>query len=223
MGIDNVIPIVVYALILAGAIYFWRRHFRNSRGGESKPDRAASQGQTYTDRREHTAPSEKSVQEEMHAIFISYRRDDSSDVTGRIYDRLVQHFGRESVFKDVDAIPLGVDFRKHLADSVGRCGVFLAVIGRNWRLGNRAHAESADNPHDFVRIEIESAFQRGIPVIPVLVQGAAVPNENELPPGLTALAYHNAISIRPDPDFHQDVGRLIKGIETHLQTRKSER
>src|SRR5688500_18003927 len=66
------------------------------------------------------------------AIFLFFRRDDSSDVTGRIYDRLTQHFGKQAVFKDVDSIPLGVDYRKHLGDSVGQCDVLLAVLGRQW-------------------------------------------------------------------------------------------
>ena len=65
-------------------------------------------------------------------IFISYRRQDSGDVTGRIYDRLVQQFGREAIFKDVDSIPLGVDFRISLGDAVGQCNLLLAVIGRRW-------------------------------------------------------------------------------------------
>ena len=76
------------------------------------------------------------------AIFISYRREDSSDVTGRIYDRLCQHFGKESVFKDVDSIPLGVDFRKHLGDSVGQCNILLTVIGRDGLEGERVNAVS---------------------------------------------------------------------------------
>ncbi|TKB76473.1 MAG: DUF4062 domain-containing protein [Nitrospira sp.] len=65
-------------------------------------------------------------------ILISYRREGSADVTGRIYDRLVQQFGREAVFKDVDSIPLGVDFRTYLDEQVSKCDVFLAVIGRDW-------------------------------------------------------------------------------------------
>lgn len=50
----------------------------------------------------------------MSKILISYRREDSAHVTGRIYDRLVQQFGRTAVFKDVDSIPLGIDFRTYL-------------------------------------------------------------------------------------------------------------
>ena len=117
-----------------------------------------------------------------NAIFISYRRCDSSDVTGRIYDRLVQHFGRENVFKDVDSIPLGVDFRGHLADSVGRCGVLLAVVGTRWMV-RRAVTDDAslEDTRDFVRIEIESALEWHVPIIPVLVQGATMPRESDLP------------------------------------------
>jgi TIR domain len=151
-------------------------------------------------------------------IFITYRRQDAGDVTGRIYDRLVQHFGRETIFKDVDSIPLGVDFRKFLGDAVGQCNLLLAVIGRQWLSGqNESGARRLDDPRDFVRIEIESALQREIPVIPLLVQGAAVPGENDLPPSLQELAYRNAIPIRPDPDFHSDIDRLIKGIELHFK------
>jgi hypothetical protein len=147
-------------------------------------------------------------------IFVSYRRQDSGDATGRIYDRLVQHFGRESIFKDVDSIPLGMDFRNVLGDAVGQCDLLLAVIGHQWlKIQNEGPARRLDNPRDFVRIEIESAMQRDIPVIPLLVQGAGMPGENDLPRSLQALVYRNAISIRPDPDFHHDVDRLIKGIE----------
>jgi hypothetical protein len=150
-------------------------------------------------------------------IFISYRRQGSGDVTGRIYDRLVQHFGREAIFKDVDSIPFGVDFRKFLGDEVGRCNVFLAIIGRQWlNSENERGMRRLYDLRDFVRIEIETALARGIPVIPVIVQGAEIPSENDLPPSVQALVYRNAISIRPDPDFHHDVDRLIKGIELHF-------
>jgi pyruvate/2-oxoglutarate dehydrogenase complex dihydrolipoamide acyltransferase (E2) component len=151
-------------------------------------------------------------------VFISYRRQDSGDVTGRIYDRLVQHFGREAIFKDVDSIPLGVDFRKFISDAVGQCNLLLAVIGRQWLNSQiESGARRLDDPRDFVKIEIEAALQRDIPVIPLLVQGAGAPGENDLPQSLQALVYRNAISIRPDPDFHRDVDRLITGIELHFQ------
>ena len=68
----------------------------------------------------------------MPSIFISYRRSDSIDVTGRIYDRLAANFGKDAIFKDVDNIPLGADFREYLKDTLNQCGVVLAVIGPTW-------------------------------------------------------------------------------------------
>ena len=68
----------------------------------------------------------------MQDIFISYRRDDASDVTGRIADVLRSKFGANLVFKDVDSIPLGTDFRHAISEAVGRCDVLLAVIGDDW-------------------------------------------------------------------------------------------
>lgn len=150
-------------------------------------------------------------------IFVSYRRDDSADVTGRIYDRLVHHFGRESIFKDVDTIPLGADFRKVIENAVSSCQVLLAIIGRDWLTAADEHGDRRlASPTDFVRLEVATALQRDIPVIPVIVRGASVPKEAGLPESLKSLVYRNAIQVRPDPDFHNDVDRLIKGIESLL-------
>jgi hypothetical protein len=150
-------------------------------------------------------------------IFLSYRREDSADVAGRIYDRLVHKFGKEQIFKDVDSIPLGVDFRKHLAQMVGSCDILLAVIGNNWQTADRPDGQRRlDDPKDFVRIELESTLQRDIPVIPVLVRGADIPDESNLPTTLATLAYRNGIAVRADPDFHRDMDRLIEGVQSHL-------
>src|SRR5262249_26166308 len=133
------------------------------------------------------------------AIFISYRREDASDAAGRIYDRLTQYFGRNSVFKDVDNIPLGTDFRKHLDDHVGRCHVLLVVIGKQWLVGNFGQRR-IDDERDFVRIEIEAALQRDIPVVPVLVQNAPIPPAENLSETMKSLMYRQGIPVRPDPD-----------------------
>lgn len=148
-------------------------------------------------------------------LFLSYRRIDSQDVSGRIHDRLAQHFGPEYVFKDVDSIPLGVDFRKYVGEQVGRCHVLLAVIGPNWLLARSETGRRLDDAQDLVRIEIASALKRDIPVVPVLIGGATIPPEEALPQELRELSHRNGIPVRPDPDFHKDVTRLIEGIETH--------
>lgn len=164
------------------------------------------------------ASAPRAARADVHTVFVSYRRSDSADVTGRIYDRLAQRFGGERVFKDVDSIPLGVDFRKYVGDLVGRCDALIAVIGRQWLQGDSAGARRVDDPRDLVRVEIGSALTREIPVIPVLVAGAAIPNADELPEELRDLAYRNGVPIRPDPDFHKDVDRLIAGLEQHFRS-----
>ncbi len=96
----------------------------------------------------------------MTRIFLSYRRADSADITGRIDDRLLIAFGRKSVFKDVDSIPLGSDFRKHLASAVSKCDVLLVVIGKDWLSApDESGSRRLDNDADYVRIEIETALQ----------------------------------------------------------------
>lgn len=150
-------------------------------------------------------------------IFLSYRREDSADVTGRIYDRLTLAFEKAQVFKDVDSIPLGLDFREHLQKTISSCDVVLVVMGDQWLTTATAEGtRRLDNPRDFVRIELETALQRDIPVIPVLVRGASVPEESQLPPTLSALAYRNGIAVRSDPDFHRDMDRLVQSLKAHL-------
>jgi TIR domain len=151
-------------------------------------------------------------------IFISYRRDDSADVTGRIFDRLVQHFGRESIFKDVDSIPFGVDFRVHLRQMVEQCSTVLVIVGDRWlTVVDETGQRRIEDMGDFVRIEIEAALKRGIPVIPLLVKGAVMPRENDLPADLKEFAYRNGTAIRHDPDFHPDMDRLINSLEQSLE------
>jgi hypothetical protein len=162
------------------------------------------------------ARSDLNPKSDLHKkVFISYRRDDSADVSGRIYDRLVQFFDKECVFKDVDSIPLGYDFREILDNAVKECDVLLAIIGRQWLdLRNADGERRIDSKDDFVKIEIQSALKRKIPVIPILVQGTLMPSENDLPIELKELAYRNGISVRSDPDFHSDMNRLIGKLES---------
>jgi hypothetical protein len=147
-------------------------------------------------------------------IFISYRREDSIDATGRLHDNLAAHFGQESVFMDVDAIPFGADFRKHVQDAVGRADVLLAVIGERWLEARDpgTGVRRLESPQDFVALEIRTALERGIPVIPVLVGRASMPRAEELPEGLRDLAHRNAAELRPGRDFQSHVQRLIKAL-----------
>lgn len=157
----------------------------------------------------------------MPSIFISYRRSDSDDITGRIYDRLHSYFGAEVIFRDVQSIPFGIDFREHINSELYDCRVLVAVIGPAWltakdNIGKRR----IDHPTDFVRLEIETALNRGIPVIPLLVSNAQLPAIDELPACLHPLLNRNGTTARPDPDFHNDMDRLIEGLNVHLTSKQ---
>jgi CheY-like chemotaxis protein len=145
-------------------------------------------------------------------IFLCYRRGQTAAHTGRIHDRLRSHFGDNDCFVDINSIPPGVDFREYISASILQCRVVLAVIGPNW-VGKTGSRRRIDDPKDFVRLEIEIALERKIPVIPILIDGAGMPTEANLPPSLARLSYCNAVPVDQGPDFGHQVDRLIKGIE----------
>jgi hypothetical protein len=133
-------------------------------------------------------------------------------------DRLRSHFGDGTVFIDVDSIPYGLDFRTYLDEQVSKCQVLLAVMGKDWlTVKDEDGRQRLQSANDFVRIEIEAALRRNIPVIPLLVQGAEMPPEKKVPESLRPLRFRNGTQIRHDPDFHRDMDRLIKNLEQHLR------
>lgn len=150
----------------------------------------------------------------MPIIFLSYRRSDSQDVTGRIYDRLIATYNKKQVFKDVDNIPLGVSFPMHLQQVLGKASMALVIIGPNWvNSTDEEGGRRLDDPGDFVRIEVETALRSKIPVIPILVSNAKMPQAKDLPPSLRGLVMRHGLAVRPDPDFNTDIERLLAGIE----------
>lgn len=154
------------------------------------------------------------------AIFIGYRRDDTADVSGRIYDALTLRFGQQRVFKDVDNIGPGVDFGDYIKSVLPRCRVALILIGPNWLDSRDASGRRRiDDQHDWVRIEVETALRaRDLLVVPVLVNGASMPRSETVPESVRPLLRRNAAIIRRDPDFHDDVERLATALRASVKT-----
>jgi hypothetical protein len=149
----------------------------------------------------------------MSSIFISYRRTGTSGYCGLLQDGLRDHFGRDRVFRDIDSIRPGADFTEVVEKAVSEAGVVLALIGSNWLdAKNEAGGRRLDDPDDFVRLEIESALKHGIVVVPVLVEGAKVPSERELPPSISRLARSQAIALS-DERWEYDLNRLVRALE----------
>jgi hypothetical protein len=146
-------------------------------------------------------------------VVLNYRRDDTAGHAGRLYDALAEHFGREQVFMDIDAIEPGVDFTKVIDRAVASADAFISLIGRSWLTATDAQGRRRlDNAGDFVRLEIQTALARDVRLIPVLVQDVEMPLQDQLPAPLAGLAFRNAIEIR-DSSWRYDVDRLIHTLE----------
>lgn len=152
-------------------------------------------------------------------IFISYRRSDSAAIVGHIYERLVARYTKESVFRDIDDIPLGWDFRDYIKNELSRCDIVLVIIGSRW-LGpannGKFRIQQDDDP---VRIEVEVAVESGAAVIPVLVEDAGVPRSDDLPDSLQGFQSRNAALIKTGKDFDHHVADLISSMDEILESR----
>lgn len=154
------------------------------------------------------------------AVFLSYRRDDTADVCGRMYDALGKAFGKARLFRDVSSLRPGADFGDAIVGILPKCRATLVLIGPQWLSacdedGNRR----LDDPNDWVRAEIEMALNApDLYVVPVLVNGARMPRTEELPTSLQPLLRRHAAVIRRDPDFHDDVARLTQALRTSVQS-----
>jgi hypothetical protein len=152
----------------------------------------------------------------LHSIFISYRREDSEGEAGRLSDDLAESFSEDSVFMDVAAIQPGRDFRKAIDESIHQCSVLLAIVGPVWLEAKNALGEKRlEDESDFVRLEIASALQRDIPVVPVLVRGAKMPRAEQLPQDLRELAYRNAVELT-HARWKSDLQILTRALKPYL-------
>lgn len=148
-------------------------------------------------------------------LFINYRRIDSEDVCGRIYDRLCGSFPEDQIFRDINDIAAGENFADSIREAVEQCQVMLCLMGSRWDdADNLPRLHEAD---DYLRLEIASALSGGLTVIPIWVgRREVMPQPETLPADLTPLVYLNARKVRCDPDFHTDMDRLIEDIKALL-------
>ena len=158
----------------------------------------------------------------MPKILISYRRSDTDAIAGRIHDRLSAYYGEELVFMDIDSIPFATDFRDHIQDALAKTDIMLAIVGPQW-LGAQASGQNRIRDEtDPVRIEVEAALKHSVPVMPVLVSGARMPQPSELPASLEKFSYLNAPSVDSGRDFRQHMDRVMRSIDQQFGFRKAD-
>lgn len=153
----------------------------------------------------------------MKGIFISYRRQDSQSAAGRLADHLREHMPAVPIFRDVETIEPGVDFVEAIGRALQSCGILLAIIGPRWStMTDASGRRRLDDANDYARLEISTALQRSdVLVIPVLVEGAAMPAANDLPDDLKLLARRNAFELT-DKRWEFDVSSLVEALNKAL-------
>nr|HQU90610.1 toll/interleukin-1 receptor domain-containing protein [Denitromonas sp.] len=133
--------------------------------------------------------------ESMSQIFISYRREDSAGHAGRLEEALERHFGAHSVFRDVEDLPPGQPFPAALEARLHSADLALVLIGPRWLTAERDGVQRLSLSDDYVRMEVSRALGRGIPVVPVLLDDAVLPAEDELPADLRPLVQRHAVRV----------------------------
>lgn len=152
----------------------------------------------------------------MARIFISYRRDDTGGYAGWLLDELKKSSGENLVFLDAKGIDPGLSFRQVLQEQLASCEVMLVVIGKRWLdVRDESGTRRLDNTEDIVRLEIGTALNRSILVVPVLVQGATLPKASVLPDDLKPLTERQAYELRDDR-WDSDVKLLLARLSTRV-------
>jgi hypothetical protein len=152
----------------------------------------------------------------MASIFISYRRVGALVHARALFERLRNEFGPGEVFIDLEGIEYGVDFVDILNKQLNGCQVMMAIIDPHWATAaDKQGRRRIDREYDYVRTEIVTALARGIRTVPVLIDGAEMPDAADLPVPLRPLTRRNALML----DFNRfdaEIGRLIGEIRKIL-------
>jgi TIR domain len=148
----------------------------------------------------------------MTGIFLSYRRMDAQGWAGHLGASLAEAFGEAGRFFDISSIPPGSDFLKAIEDALKASSAVLVLIGPKWlEAANEDGTRRIDDAEDVVRLEIATAVAQSAPVIPVLLGGAKMPLNAQLPDSLSSLACRNAFELS-DSRWAYDCDRLFESL-----------
>lgn len=145
----------------------------------------------------------------MPGVFVNYRTGDGEWAAALVKRELSARFGAGQVFYASQSIRLGEDFSREILSGLRRCEVLLAIIGPRWAGAvDREGVRRLDKTDDWVRREITEAFQCGLRVIPVLMDGIDPLTEADLPDALKRLARCQYLRIHHRSD-DLDLPRLV--------------
>src|SRR5262249_3529811 len=149
--------------------------------------------------------------------FISYRSLDTRQIAGRVYDRLEREFSKNEIFFDVDTIPFGVDFKQHISSAVSSSAAVLVLVGEKWLnpWKRSLWPFGSKLKEDFVQLEIESALDLDVPIMPLLVDNVAMPHVENLPNSMVVFVSLNAAVIRSGRDFNKDMDLVLDTVRSY--------
>ncbi len=156
----------IFVLILIAVMIYAYRYINPTEHKIKRQDPPVVHEPTAERRPLPRRPPRTRLRRNAEVRFYLLRRQDSQHITGRIYDRLSTQLGKATVFKDVDSIPLGLDFRDHLREQISRCSVLVAVIGKNWNETSASGDKRLSDRRDHLRIEIERRLSGAFPSSP---------------------------------------------------------
>lgn len=150
-------------------------------------------------------------------VFVSYRRSDAPAAAGRIANDLAEHFGTRRVFLDIAGIAPSHAWDRTIEGALAGCRAGIVVIGRHWlQRGPNGEPPRLHRDGDVVRAEIAALLNARKPVFPLLVEGAQLPEQHDLPPDLAGLLRFQAVSIG-NGDWAATTALLVREIETIVQ------
>jgi hypothetical protein len=145
-------------------------------------------------------------------VFVSYRRSDTAAVAGDIHRALADAFGEKRVFQDLQIDP-GEAYPERLIGELNDSSIVVVVVGDDWVTAKATWGvRRIDQDHDWVRREVRTALDQDKLVVPVLVEGATLPSEQEqkvLPSDIRQLIFRQAVKYR-HADRNSDLKELIR-------------
>lgn len=154
-------------------------------------------------------------------VFISYRRALSPDAARRIAALLRQRLPRARPYLDVESIAFGTNFVDAIQSQLSQTRAVLVLMPPGWAdIRNAQGQPRLWERDDRVREEVATALKRGVPVIPVLMDGATMPAPEALPKDLRDLTLWNAVEISSELT-EADQHRLVQAVAPKLPGRLS--
>ncbi len=165
--------------------------------------------------------SDVTMPEKSLTLFVNYRRADDKVFVELLRTHFMFRYRQDNVFMDFDTIPPFADFAEFIKDRVRASDVLVMMIGKNWL--KLLKDKEANGEPDYVRMELEEALKHNIPIAPILIQGAQLPDKADVPESLQPIWSLNIPSIGEGRDLLNNIGYIMGGFERAVREKGKHR